>query len=118
MSEKLLLQILEELKSIKEAQQSMEDMQQSMLETQQLMQAQLKETNQIVSAIRDRQEETDAKLDNMDIHTLHGAVAEIKDNQLKIKGEIVDMKSELSFTTLKTQRNEMEIFKLRGATEI
>lgn len=45
-----------------------------------LMQIQLNETNAIVRAIRDRQAETDAKLDalSMDVHKLHGEVACIK----------------------------------------
>ncbi|WP_435922743.1 hypothetical protein [Paenibacillus sp. DYY-L-2] len=52
-------------------------------ESQGLMQIQLNETNVIVRAIRDRQEETDAKLDalSMDVHKLHGEVASIKEGQ-------------------------------------
>lgn len=52
-------------------------------ESQGLMQIQLNETNAIVRAIRDRQEETDAKLDalSMDVHKLHGEVASIKEGQ-------------------------------------
>lgn len=52
-------------------------------ESQGLMQIQLNETNAIVRAIRDRQEETDAKLDelSMDVHKLHGEIASIKEDQ-------------------------------------
>ncbi|NWL89614.1 hypothetical protein DMN77_18870 [Paenibacillus sp. 79R4] len=40
------------------------------------------ELQQITSAIRDRQEETDAKLEalSMDVHQLHGVVVAIKEN--------------------------------------
>lgn len=52
-------------------------------ESQGLMQIQLNETNAIVRAIRDRQEETDAKLDalSIDVHKLHGEIASIKEDQ-------------------------------------
>lgn len=90
MSEPLLMQILEELRSVKEMQQTMQGTQEAMQgrmdamqETQELMQIQLKETNQIVSAILNRQDETDAKLDSMamDIHKLRGDVTELKEGQ-------------------------------------
>ncbi|AZS18479.1 hypothetical protein EI981_26395 [Paenibacillus lutimineralis] len=55
----------------------------SLKETQALMQSQLSETNAIVRAIRDRQEETDAKLDalSMDVHKLHGELTHLKEGQ-------------------------------------
>lgn len=51
------------------------------------MSTQLQETNEIVRAIRDRQEETDAKLDalSMDVHKLHGEVASVKTKQERLE---------------------------------
>lgn len=108
MSEQLLHQILQKLDHIESEQQSLRSDMQSMKsdmqsmksdmqsmksdilglkETQGLMQTQLQETNEIVRAIRDRQEETDAKLDalSMDVHKLHGEVASIKLNQDRLE---------------------------------
>lgn len=81
------------------------------------MQAQLNESTQMLKAIIHRQDETDAKLDQiaMDVHKLHGQVSSLTDNQLKMQGEIANTKNELSFTALKTHRNEVEIFKLQNA---
>ncbi|MNP83219.1 hypothetical protein D3C76_1821030 [compost metagenome] len=47
------------------------------------MQTQLSETNSIVRAIRDRQEESDAKLDalSMDVHKQHGELSSLKEGQ-------------------------------------
>lgn len=104
MSEQLLHQILRKLDQIEAEQSSMKtdfqsmksDMQsiktemQSMKadivglkESQELMQTQISETNSIARAIRDRQEETDAKLDalSMDVHQLHGELSSIKVTQ-------------------------------------
>lgn len=55
-------------------------------EKQDLMQIQLQETNQIVRAIRDRQDETDAKLDalSIDVHKLYGEDIAIKETQQKL----------------------------------
>lgn len=115
MSEQLLHQILQKLDHIESEQQSLRSDMQSMKsdmqsmksdiqsmksdmqsmksdilglkETQGLMQTQLQETNEIVRAIRNRQEETDAKLDalSMDVHKLHGEVASIKLNQDRLE---------------------------------
>ncbi|WP_342509631.1 hypothetical protein [Sporosarcina sp. FSL K6-2383] len=73
---------------------------------QQSMKVQLDENTQLTRAIFDRQEETDAKLENltMDVHKLHGEVAEIKDI--------------LDFTYQKTTRNELEIYKLKKNTDM
>ena len=76
MSEQLLRKILEEIQSVKE--------------TQNLTQTQLTETNQIVRAIRDRQENTDAKLESisMDVNKIHGEIISIKETQqLLIQGQ-------------------------------
>lgn len=108
MSEHILNQILEELQSVKKTQSLMHTQLTDMKETQNLMQTQLTETNEIVHAIRDRQDETDAKLENLTFqnHKLQGDVVAIK--------EIVnDIKGEIEFTYEKTSRNELEIFKLR-----
>ncbi|GIP51579.1 hypothetical protein [Paenibacillus vini] len=97
MSEQLLHQILQKLDHIEAEQSSMKvdmnsmksDMQTmksdilGLKETQELMQVQLGETNAIVRAIRDRQDETDAKLDalSMDVHKLHGELTSVKATQ-------------------------------------
>ncbi|MEK4513111.1 hypothetical protein [Paenibacillus sp. FSL K6-2524] len=97
MSEQLLQQILQKLDNIEVEQQSMKSDMQSMKSdmqsmksdilslkgTQGLMQIQLNETNTIVRAIRDRQDETDAKLDalSMDVHKLHGELIFLKEGQ-------------------------------------
>lgn len=62
MSEKILLQMLEELKNIK---------------------TQTNENTQLIKAIHDRQDETDAKLEGLSInvHKLHGELASIKEGQ-------------------------------------
>lgn len=97
MSEQLLHQILQKLDHIEAEQSSMKSDMNSMKsdmqtmkadilglkETQELMQVQLGETNAIVRAIRDRQDETDAKLDalSMDVHKLHGELTSVKATQ-------------------------------------
>lgn len=97
MSEQLLQQIIQKLDRIENEQQAMKSEMGSMTselgslkselgslkETQSLMQSQLSETNAIVRAIRDRQEETDAKLDalSIDVHKLHGELTHLKEGQ-------------------------------------
>lgn len=80
MSEQLLHQILQKLDHIEAEQSSMKTDILGLKETQELMQVQLGETNAIVRAIRDRQDETDAKLDalSMDVHKLHGELTSVK----------------------------------------
>ena len=113
MSEQFLQQILGELKEIKtemkEFKTEMKELKTEMNEfktEQQSMKAQLNENTQLTRAIFDRQEETDAKLESltMDVHKLHGEVADIKDI--------------LDFTYQKTTRNELEIYKLKKNTDI
>ncbi|GIN91740.1 hypothetical protein J6TS1_42010 [Siminovitchia terrae] len=60
----------------------------------------------MVLALRDRQQESDAKLENLsfNVHKLHGDIVSIKDTVTDIKGEI-------EFTYEKTSKNELEIFK-------
>lgn len=62
MGDKILQQILTELQSIK---------------------SQLDENTQITKTIRDRQEETDAKLENlsMDVHKIKGELLSLKEGQ-------------------------------------
>lgn len=67
MSEKLLMDILSELKFMKEELSSVK--------------AQTEENTQLLKAVIHRQEETDAKIDNinMDVHKLHGEFAALKE---------------------------------------
>lgn len=67
MSEKLLLDILSELKFMREELSSVK--------------SQTEENTQLLQAVIHRQEESDAKIDNMamDVHKLHGEVAAVKD---------------------------------------
>lgn len=104
MSEQLLREILQKVSNIEIEQGSMKsDMQtmksdmetiksemqtmkadiQSVKGTQELMQTQLNQTNAIVRAIRDRQDETDAKLDalSMDVHKLRGDFVRLQEGQ-------------------------------------
>lgn len=98
MSEILLQQILSELKEVKTDIQGMKtdiqgmktDIQvlktdvSSIKKEQQLMKIQLDENTQMIRAIYDRQEETDARQEalTMDVHKLHGEVASIKEEQI------------------------------------
>lgn len=83
MSEQLLHQILQKLDQIDFKVQTITRDVESLKGTQELMQTQLGETNAIVRAIRDRQDETDAKLDalSMDVHKLHGELSSLKEGQ-------------------------------------
>ncbi|WP_203246306.1 hypothetical protein [Sporosarcina beigongshangi] len=106
MSEQLLQQILGEFKEMRTEMQEFKTEMQGFKTEQQSMKAQLDENTQLTRAIFDRQEETDAKLENltMDVHKLHGEVAEIKDI--------------LDFTYQKTTRNELEIYKLKKNSDM
>lgn len=97
MSEQVLLNILDEIRSLKEKTDLMDSKFELMNSKFDLMDSKLTETNQIVRAIRDRQDETDAKLEalTMDVHKLYGKVSALKD--------------EIEFTYQKTSRNELEI---------
>lgn len=72
-----------EMKTIKSEMQTMKADIQSVKGTQELMQTQFNETNAIVRAIRDRQDETDAKLDalSMDVHKLRGDFVRLQEGQ-------------------------------------
>jgi uncharacterized protein (DUF3084 family) len=69
---------------------------------------QLDENTQMTRAIYDRQEETDARLENMsmDFNKMHGDVTAIKE-------QLTDVQSEVEFTYQKSSKNEMELFKLK-----
>jgi len=73
--------------------------------------SQLDENTQIVKVIRDRQEETDAKLENltMDVHHVRGELTALSKN-------IIFIENQLEFTSHKTYVNEKEIFNLRKST--
>lgn len=61
----------------------------------------LDEVKEIVLAMRDRQEETDAKLEalSMDVHKAYGKITALEDK--------------LAFNSYKNYQNEAEIFKLK-----
>lgn len=66
------------------------------------------ELNQLVRAIHDRQEESDAKIENLtfNVFKLQGEVTSIKET-------VTDIKDDIEYTYEKTSKNELEIFKLR-----
>ena len=72
------------------------------------MKAQLNENTQIIKVIRDRQEETDAKLENltMDVHHMRGDLS-------ALVGTVVSIQDELAFTSHKAYTTEKELFNLR-----
>lgn len=72
------------------------------------MKSQLDENTQLTKAIYHRQEETDAKLENLSFnhHKLHGDVSNIKETLQNIKGDI-------QFTYEKTSQNELEIYRIK-----
>lgn len=77
-----------------------------------IMNSTLVEHTQLIRAIIDRQEETDAKLENltMDVHKMHGDITFIKQ-------ELVEIKDEVRFTYQKTSKNELDIYKLKQVNE-
>lgn len=94
MSEKILQQILTEIKDMKSEMTSMK--------------SQINENTEILKSIRDRQEETDALLENlsMDVHQMRGDLTSLTETVGLIN-------EELKFTSHKTIENEKEIFKIR-----
>ncbi|MEK5037986.1 hypothetical protein [Sporosarcina sp. FSL K6-3457] len=72
------------------------------------MKAQLDKNTQIIKVIRDRQEETDAKLENltMDVHHMRGELTALTET-------VASIQDELAFTTHKAYTNEKELFNLR-----
>ncbi|SOB99240.1 hypothetical protein SAMN05880501_102171 [Ureibacillus xyleni] len=101
----------DEIHSMKEDIHSMKEDIHSLKETQYLMIEQLNETSQIVLAIRDRQEETDAKLDalSMDVQQLHGKVSD-HDESIKLLTEIQKQQQQLLETlSLRSINHETEL---------
>lgn len=84
-----------------------------------LVKVQLSETNEIVRAIRDRQEETDAKIESMDmeIHKLHGSVATLNEkvdaNHCQLSEQIDSLKLDFDLAFHKITSNEREINKIK-----
>lgn len=93
--------IQEALKPIKEEMQTIKGEVQT-------IKSQVNENTQLLKAVIQRQEETDAKLDaiSTDVHKLHGEINYIKE-------EMSDIKTTVDFTYQKTTKNELEIFKLK-----
>jgi len=98
----------EEQRAMRDEQLAMKDEQITMGERLVLMQSQIEENTTLTKAIRDRQEETDAKLENLtfNMHKQQGDVTAIRET-------VANIKSEIEYTYEKTSRNELEIFKLR-----
>lgn len=94
--------------AMKKEQGAMKDEQLAMREGLVLMQSQIEENTALTKAIRDRQEETDAKLENLvfNMHKQQGDITAIRET-------VTNIKSEIEYTYEKTSRNELEIFKLR-----
>ncbi|MFJ7971401.1 hypothetical protein [Psychrobacillus sp. NPDC096389] len=119
MSEKLLQQILSELTGIKSEITGINNELATInneitiiKSNQATIKAQLEENTQLTKAIFNRQEESDAKLESlsMDIHKIHGDLS-------SLKGEMRDIKNEVTFTYQKTSKNELDIFKLQQIHE-
>ncbi|WP_096198882.1 hypothetical protein [Bacillus sp. FJAT-45350] len=79
----------------------LEQRQNTLEEGQASLLARQKELYQLVRAIHDRHEETDAKLDSltMDVHNLHG--------------EVTSMKNDITYFDRKTGEHDREIFKIK-----
>lgn len=85
-----------------------------MRNTEQKLEA-LNEVKEIVLALRDRQEETDAKLEapSMNIHKVPGNITALQEDMTSVKNTLSNIKDKLEFTSPNTYQNEAEIFKLR-----
>lgn len=78
--------ILKKLETLDELKQEFPKLKQEFQELKQEFQdvkTQLNENTQLAKAIRDRQEETDAKLESltMDVHKIHGELSSLKQGQ-------------------------------------
>lgn len=76
------------------------------------LQQQTSENTQLIKAILHRQEESDAKLENLTIH-----VEKLHDEMSSMRKDITGIKNEIEYTYQKTSKNELEIFKLRKQAE-
>lgn len=85
-----------------------------------LLESKVNENIEITKALRDRQEETDAKLEalSMDVHKMHGDLTRLEEkvdsNHQETIGELQNLKLDLDFTYQKTTLNERELFKLKS----
>ena len=90
------------------------------LEKLSLLESKVNENIEITKALRDRQEETDAKLEalSMDVHKMHGDLARLEEkvdsNHQETIDELQNLKLDLDFTYQKTTLNERELFKLKS----
>jgi len=100
--------IQEALRPVRDEMQTIKDEVQTIKGEVKTIKSQVDENTQLIKAIIHRQDETDAKLDaiSMDVHKLHGELNFIKE-------EISDIKTTVDFTYQKTNKNELEIFKLK-----
>ena len=79
------------------------------------------ELYQISRAIQDRQVETDAKLEalTIDIHYFHGELKRLEHkvdhNHEEVKAKIGQLKTVIDFTYERTNKHELEIYKLNKA---
>lgn len=79
-----------------------------------------KELNEIVRAIHDRQEETDAKLEalTMDVHRLRADVKRIEQqleqDQMQTNANLDKLSTIINFTLEKTNKNELAIYDLQN----
>ena len=92
MSDQILNQILEELQSLKAGQS---------------------ELQQITRAIRDRQDESDAKLEalSMDVNKIHGNTVRIEQ---KLDDNINDVRGDIRYLSHRVVALEMEVDKLKN----
>jgi len=99
MSDQILNQILNELKSLNTRMSTLEVGQ--------------SELHQITSAIRDRQEETDAKLEalSMDVNKTHGNTVRIEE---KIDENLNDIRGDVRFLSHRIVALEMDVDKLKN----
>lgn len=76
------------------------------------------ELKQIATALRDRQEETDVKLDalSMDVHKLHGELSSVKSTVTDIKQNMAT-KDDLIYFDKKTAEHDRELFKIKNRSE-
>ncbi|WP_438316176.1 hypothetical protein [Sporosarcina sp. FA9] len=73
--------------------------------------SQLDENTQIVKVIRDRQEETDAKLENLTMEVHH-----VRGDLTALSKKMISFENQLEFNSFKTYINEKEIFNLRKSS--
>lgn len=92
MSDQILNQILEELQSLKAGQS---------------------ELQQLTRAIRDRQEESDAKIEalSMDVNKIHGNTVRIEQ---KLDDNINDVRGDIRYLSHRVVALEMEVDKLKN----